>query len=371
MAICVFILGRSGTGKTYSMRNFEPDELAVVNIQGKIFPFRNGLKIETVNTDTPDKVIKAVKDLSARYNVIVIDDFQYLMANEFMRRSAERGYDKFTEIARHAWDVVDLIRTLPNNVIVYIMCHTDTDNEGVERLKTIGKMLDEKIVLEGMSTIVLKTNVSDGQYTFLTQNNGKDTVKSPFGMFTSYAIENDLKYVDDKIRNYYGIGDHKSDEQMSAADEAAAVITGKKERRRRTAETPEANVSTMVPATPAPTAATVKPVEPDTSDKPVSEQPTETEAAISAAVMAPRRRRRAEAAVDIPTPDQTVYKTPEAPVAPVAPVATTPAPEPRRKRRAAQATTKPTTTPTNTTEAPEMPVEILGDDNDDGLPFDV
>ena len=368
MAICVFILGRSGTGKTYSMRNFEPDELAVVNIQGKIFPFRNGLKIETVNTDTPDKVIKAVKDLSARYNVIVVDDFQYLMANEFMRRSAERGYDKFTEIARHAWDVVDLIRTLPNNVIVYILCHTDTDADGVERLKTIGKMLDEKIVLEGMSTIVLKTNVSDGTYTFLTQNNGKDTVKSPFGMFTSYAIENDLKYVDDKIRNYYGIGDHKTDEQMTAADEAAAVITGQKERRRRTAETPEAKVSAAVPATPAPTvapAATVKPVEPDTTDNPVSDTSvSETEAAISAAVMAPRRRRRAEAAVDIPKPDQTVYKKPEAPVVATA----TPAPEPRRKRRAAA-----TVATTTTTAEPEMPVEILGDDDGDnfGLPFDV
>ena len=116
------------------------------------------------------------------------------------------------------------------------MCHTDTDQEGFERLKTIGKLLDDKIVLEGMSTIVLKTSVSDGKYYFLTQNNGKDTTKSPAGMFPTYAIENDLKYVDDKIRNYYEIGDFKSDEEMAAADEEHKneEITKEKKKRRHT-----------------------------------------------------------------------------------------------------------------------------------------
>ena len=242
MGTVVFILGRSGTGKSYSMRDFDPEKIGVINVQGKILPFRNGAKFLTADTDDATQILQALDVMAKSRKTIVIDDFQYLMANEFMRRSTERGYDKFTEIARHAWDVVDKVRTLPNDIIVYIMCHTDTDNEGVERLKTIGKMLDEKIVLEGMSTIVLKTNVSDGTYTFLTQNNGKDTVKSPAGMFPSYAIENNLKYVDEKIRNYYGIGEFLSDEEIKEIDETAAKLDvikdePKRRGRRRNAET--------------------------------------------------------------------------------------------------------------------------------------
>lgn len=219
MAQLVFILGRSGTGKSYSMRNFPKDKLAVINVQGKILPFKGAGQIETTPTDQSAQIIKALEIYSKQYKSIVIDDYQYTMANEFMRRSSERGYDKFTEIGRHAWDIANKVRELPADVIVYIMCHTDRDDEGNEKIKTIGKLLDEKICLEGMSTIVLKTNVSDGEYSFLTQNNGKDTVKSPAGMFPSYAIENDLWYVDQKIRSYYEIGAHLSDAEMAKIDE--------------------------------------------------------------------------------------------------------------------------------------------------------
>lgn len=221
MGQLVFILGRSGTGKSYSMRNFPKGKLAVINVQGKILPFKGAAQIESTPTDQSDKIIKALEIYAKDYKSIVIDDYQYTMANEFMRRSAERGYDKFTEIGRHAWDIANKVRELPNDVIVYVMCHTDRDDEGNEKIKTIGKLLDEKICLEGMSTIVLKTNVTDGVYTFLTQNNGKDTVKSPAGMFPSYAVENDLYYVDQKIRNYYELGEFLTDAEMTEIDEAA------------------------------------------------------------------------------------------------------------------------------------------------------
>lgn len=220
MGILVFVLGRSGTGKSFSLRNFGKDDVGIINVQGKILPFKGSGKFNIVNTDDSKDIVEHIEEMSKTYKRIVVDDFQYVMANEFMRRAYENGWDKFTEIARHAWDIADKVRTLPNDVIVYVMCHTDVDQEGNERLKTIGKMLDEKIVLEGMSTIVLKTNVSDGQYSFITQNNGKDTVKSPAGMFGSYAIDNDLKYVDEKIRNYYEIGDFLSDEELAEKDES-------------------------------------------------------------------------------------------------------------------------------------------------------
>ena len=243
MGQLVFILGRSGTGKSFSMRNFPPEQLAVINVQGKILPFRGAAQIEATVVDQSDKIVKALETYGKTYKSIVVDDYQYVMANEFMRRSAERGYDKFTEIGRHAWDIANTVRDLPSDVIVYIMCHIDRDDEGNEKIKTIGKLLDEKICLEGMSTIVLKTNVSDGQYSFLTQNNGRDTTKSPFGMFPSYAIENDLYYVDQKIRNYYGFVGSLTDEEMADIDEAAKkddipISDGKKGRRRAKKEEP-------------------------------------------------------------------------------------------------------------------------------------
>lgn len=287
MGTVVFILGRSGTGKSYSMRNFDPSELAIINVQGKVLPFKGGAKFTTKNTDNADEIISAMKAISNKVRVIVIDDFQYLMANEFMRRSNERGFDKFTDIAKNAWNVIDSIKTLPDNVIVYVMCHIDTGDDGVEKLKTIGKLLDEKIVLEGMSTIVLKTNVADGNYTFVTQNNGKDTVKSPFGMFPSRAIQNDLKYVDEKIRNYYGFDGAVSDADIDAMDSEAVVETPEPRKRVRRSETVAEPVN----------------AEPVVETEPVAEPVMEEEPAPVSEETPVRRRRRKPVTEQAETPE--------------------------------------------------------------------
>lgn len=201
----VYILGKSGTGKSYSLRNIPVDEYAVINVQGKILPFKNSFKVEKKTVDKSDEIIKALKEYAKKYKIIVIDDFQYIMSNEFMRRVSEKGFDKFNEIGKHTWEIANTITELDEEIIVYVMCHVDIDNEGNEKIKTVGKVLDDKICLEGLSTIVLKTIVDDGRYLFATQNNGKDTVKSPFEMFESRYIDNDLLYVDSKIREYYGV----------------------------------------------------------------------------------------------------------------------------------------------------------------------
>lgn len=239
MATAVLILGQSGTGKSYSMKNFKEDEICLISVQKSLLPFRKKFT-ETVVTDDYTNIISAMK--ATKKKVIVIDDTQYLMCNEFMRRATEKGYDKFTEIAYNFWDlIVQEVNSLPADVIVYLLCHTSTDENGVEKMKTIGKLVDEKITPEGLFTIVLKTAVSDGKYAFLTQNNGKDTVKSPEGMFSTYAINNDLKYVDDKIRNYYELGEaFLTDEEMAEIDEEAKRTdfeppTPRSERKRRKA----------------------------------------------------------------------------------------------------------------------------------------
>lgn len=217
MAIPVLILGESGTGKSASLRNFEPDDLKVINVANKPLPFKN--KFESISTDDYRTIIKELK--LNKKKVAVIDDAQYLMANEFMRRATERGFDKFTEIAQNFWTLVNTVKDLPADQVVYFLAHIERDANGNEKIKTIGKLLDEKITVEGMFTIVLKTNVTDGVYSFITQNSGHDTVKSPIGMFPGVVIDNDLKYVDEKIRNYYEIGDFLTDEEMAEIDEAA------------------------------------------------------------------------------------------------------------------------------------------------------
>lgn len=203
MAIPVLILGESGTGKSASMRNFKRGELAVINVAGKPLPFKSDIGM--LVTDQYPAIVKALQNMKAPS--AVVDDAQYLLANEFMRRSGEMGYQKFTDIAKNYWSLIaeTVARQMPANKIVYFMSHIDRDQNGYEKVKTIGKLLDEKITVEGLFTIVLKTHVEDGKYTFFTQNSGFDTVKSPIGMFNEMQIDNDLKMVDDVIREYYGI----------------------------------------------------------------------------------------------------------------------------------------------------------------------
>ena len=203
MALPVLILGESGTGKTTSLRNCPPDRFGLINVSKKPLPFRSALK--PYNTDDYGKIIGALK--LAKAPSIVIDDSQYLMVNAFMRRSKEKGYDKYTDIANTHWSLIDfIINSLPENMIVYLMSHTDRDQQGNEKAKTVGRMIDQYITLEGLFTIVLKTHVMDGKYTFLTHNSGFDTVKSPLGMFDTDEIDNDLLLVDNTIRDYYNLG---------------------------------------------------------------------------------------------------------------------------------------------------------------------
>lgn len=202
MGIPVLILGESGTGKTASLRNCGPERFGLINVSCKPLPFRSQLK--GYNTDDYGKIIAALK--MAKTPSIVIDDSQYLMVNAFMRRAKEKGYDKYTDIANAHWTLVDtIIHSLPDDRIIYMMSHIDRDQNGNEKAKTVGRMIDQYITLEGLFTIVLKTHVMDGRYTFLTHNSGFDTVKSPLGMFDADEIENDLAAVDDIIRDYYGL----------------------------------------------------------------------------------------------------------------------------------------------------------------------
>lgn len=213
MSIATLIIGESGTGKSASMQHMAPAETLLIQVIAKPLPFKSKSWVrfdkESAPTgnvfvsDSSDRIIALMN--GTKRKIIVVDDYQYVMANEYMRRTSETGFTKFTEIAKHTWDVFKAASELPEDVRVYFLSHTQTDERGTVRVKTIGKMLDEKITIEGMFTIVLKTVVTDSDYAFSTKNNGSDTVKSPIGMFDTDRVPNDLLAVDTAIKNYYEI----------------------------------------------------------------------------------------------------------------------------------------------------------------------
>ena len=201
MGIGVLILGHSGSGKSTSMRNCTPDRFGVINVQSKPLPFKTDLV--PLNTDSYADVTKALTKGKAKS--IVIDDSQYLMSHEFLNRASEGGYQKYSEIGQHFYNLLETIRTLPDDKIVYLMHHIERSDDGYEKAKTVGKMVDNYICVEGCFTIVLKAIATNQGYFFRTRTSGQDAVKTPLGMFASEEIDNDLVMVDDTIREFYGL----------------------------------------------------------------------------------------------------------------------------------------------------------------------
>ena len=209
MGLPVLILGKSGSGKSTSLRNFKPGEVGVINVLGKPLPFRGSGTLNPVTTDDYGKIIAILK--AAKADSIVIDDAGYLMTNMFMRGHASTGagnmiFSFYNDLADRFWQLVRVVvEKLPPERIVYFMMHEERSDSGGVRPKTIGKMLDEKVCVEGMFTIVLRSVSKDGKYPFRTVTDGMDVAKTPMGMFDADEIDNDLKSVDAAIREYYGL----------------------------------------------------------------------------------------------------------------------------------------------------------------------
>lgn len=201
MGIPVLILGESGSGKSTSLRNFEPDEIGIFNVAGKRLPFRKPLK----SIDTSDYGLIMSRMQKSPCPRFAIDDSQYLLCFELFDRIDERGYDKFSDMARKFQQLIRFVsKALPPDKIVYFLHHTDTQ-DGRTKAKTVGKMLDEKLTVEGLFSIVLLCRTDGTRHYFVTQSDGNTTAKSPMEMFP-LEIDNDLKAVDEAIREYYGIG---------------------------------------------------------------------------------------------------------------------------------------------------------------------
>ena len=219
MAFPVLVIGPSGSGKTYSLKNFKASEVGILSIEKGRLPFdqrgipdNEKLKVIKVKSFNDNEHSPAQANAAkyswiqtviknAKTKSIVIDDSQYLLSGEFFDRAYEKGYDKFTDIAAKFRNLIHFINELPeDDKIVYFLHHNDIGDDGRAKVKTVGKMLDEKLVVEGCFDVVLYCQ----DQKFFTQSNGQSTAKTPEGMF-ELEIPNDLKMVDDSIRDYYGI----------------------------------------------------------------------------------------------------------------------------------------------------------------------
>lgn len=254
MAQKVLVIGESGTGKSTSLRNCDPATTAVVNPVGKPLPFKG--KYEMLNSITESrKITKFMKEQAAAgKKLIVVDDFQYILAVPYMNRIKETGWDKYNDFGANYFEIIEVCKEIPDDVVVAYMSHLETLENNLTTVKLIGKLLREKITIEGLFTVVLRTGVNEGKYYFYTQNSGKDTVKSPIGMFPAYAIDNDLNYVADKIRNYYEVGEYKTDAEMNQADAAVAANIKKPDangRRGRGGKNAKTTTETATPPQPA------------------------------------------------------------------------------------------------------------------------
>lgn len=218
MSNTVLIIGQSGSGKSTSLRSLDPKSTFIINVLDKPLPFRGfkkGYKPVTKENKTGNyftthdwttvvRCIEMVNKERPDITTLVIDDWQYILSYEFIKRASERGFDKFSDLANHGWSTMNACTTgTRSSLTTFILAHSDIDQNGRSKLKTIGKMLDEKITLEGLFTTVLHSRIVDGEYIFQTQDDGDFLAKSPIGMFEEFLIPNDLLTVKGAVENYF------------------------------------------------------------------------------------------------------------------------------------------------------------------------
>lgn len=225
MANKILVIGDSGKGKSTSIRTLNPEETFIINVENKALPWKGfkkqytaltkenvfGNLVSTDNAETIQRVMEKVSKDMPHIKILVIDDAQYIMANEYMRKAMLKGYEKYSEMAKNFFNVVDKPNTLREDLTVIFMMHSETidiDGAGtkVQKAKTLGKLIDNSVTLEGKFTVVLFADVErtkDGnKYYFHTENNGSNTCKSPDGMFNQTKIPNDLAFVIEEMKRY-------------------------------------------------------------------------------------------------------------------------------------------------------------------------
>lgn len=216
MSINVLIIGESGSGKSTSIRTLPAEQTFLINVINKPLPFKGSNKLyNKLSSDgltgnyyaTDDhavimRVINLVNSKRPDIKYLVLDDAGYTLTNDFMRGALQKGYEKFSILAKDFWEIIKTMNETRSDLLCFMLMHSDIDAQGKSKPKTIGKMLDEKVCIEGMFSCVLHSFVADGVYSFVTNNTGQLMAKSPIGLFENQIIPNDLLFVANKINEY-------------------------------------------------------------------------------------------------------------------------------------------------------------------------
>lgn len=207
MGFVDIVYGKSGSGKSRSLKFFGPEEILLFNVEGKALPFKQSFKY-ICRTDSIDTMLEQLKKMPCK--TAVIDDAGYLMIHHFMdnhrNKKGNASFDMYDDIADTMYFLVQRIKKeLPDDVIVHIMLHEDTNDMGETKIRTIGKLIDNKVCLEGMVTVCIRCMSDNGKHFFRTQTDGFDITKTPEDMFSEVEIDNNLKFVDTTIREFYGL----------------------------------------------------------------------------------------------------------------------------------------------------------------------
>ena len=203
MGIAVLVLGESGSGKTYSLKHMDPEKVGVFSVRKGTLPFPEGKSFKIAKKASYEVIYKVLKNPTMK--TYVVDDSQYLMVNEYFRKANDSGYQKYTSIGKNFSDLLEYIAyQVPDDVVVYFLHHTQITSDGRIKAKTVGQMLDNYLTLEGCVDVVLLAQTDGQTHYFMTQSDGSNTAKSPEGMF-ELKIPNDLNFVNNRIREYYGL----------------------------------------------------------------------------------------------------------------------------------------------------------------------
>lgn len=208
MGVPVIVYGKSGAGKSFSIKSFSPRDVMLCNCLGKPLPFKGSYPL-SCKLLSPASILEGIRKATTEHHVksVIIDDAGYIMTNMFMTghrdKHAGNQFDLYNDIGDVFWQLLRSIMALPEDIIVYLMMHENTADNGECRIRTIGRLLDEKVCLEGMCTIVIHAIADTNGHRFRVQTSSEDVAKSPEGMFDSEEIPNDLKDVDQAIRSYY------------------------------------------------------------------------------------------------------------------------------------------------------------------------
>jgi len=212
----VLILGNSGTGKSTSIRNLPPEETFILNIGGKPLPFRgsskkykklspDGMEGNYYCSDNPvqiKRIINLIDQKRPSIKYLILDDFGFMISNEFMRKSMIKGWDKFVEISKDFSDIISLVKSLRDDLFCFVTMHIDTDSQGMTKPRSVGKMIDQYVIPEAHFSYVFHTIVNDGNYRFITNNDNFHMCKTPMGLFSEQYIDNDMLMIANKINEY-------------------------------------------------------------------------------------------------------------------------------------------------------------------------